>query len=106
MSHMKTTPLQFGIAASVMIAAASAALAHGSFRPGTPAGEAPMLSRVADIILSVEGEPVATLENFYRKVWSLGDAGVTVPLQVERDAEVLDFSIHTIDRYRWYHLPE
>ena len=45
---MKSTSLQLGLAAAAMIAALPAALGHVASRPDASAGEAPMLSRVAD----------------------------------------------------------
>ena len=37
-----------------------------------------------DVIIAVGGTPPRDLADFYRKVWSQGAAGVTVPLDIER----------------------
>ncbi len=38
-----------------------------------------------DIVRGVGGKTARNLADFYRKVWALGDAGITVPLDVLRD---------------------
>lgn len=51
-----------------------------------------------DIILRVAGMPVGSLAGFYRRVWSLGDAGVEVPLTVLRDGRMLELRLRSGDR--------
>jgi S1-C subfamily serine protease len=51
-----------------------------------------------DLIVSVAGEPVLGLANFFRDVWKLGGAGVEVPLTVLRDSERLELVIRSADR--------
>ena len=34
----------------------------------------------------------------FRRVWSLGSAGVEVPLKVMRDAEKMELKVHSADR--------
>ena len=51
-----------------------------SVRPGGPAAASGL--RAGDIILEVAGSPVVGLADFYRKVWSQGEAGVAVPVTV------------------------
>ena len=41
-----------------------------------------------DIVLSVGGEEVKTLAEFYRRVWARGAAGVEVPIRVLRGAQI------------------
>ena len=41
-----------------------------------------------DVVLRVDGRPVHNLAHMFRTVWSLGDAGVDVPLLVLRDAQL------------------
>ena len=38
--------------------------------------------KAGDVILAVKGEKVTSQTGFYRKLWSLGPAGVDVPLTV------------------------
>ncbi len=51
-----------------------------------------------DKILAVNGQPVADLADFFRRVWSLGSAGAAVPLEVLRDSERFDTVVHSADR--------
>jgi hypothetical protein len=45
---------------------------------------------------------VATLADFYRRVWARGAAGVEVPLKVLRGIQVRDVSIRSIDRVQYF----
>lgn len=66
--------------------------------PGASAGVA-----VGDIIVSVGGEPVAGMNDFYRKLWALGAPGVEVPLTVLRQSGTLEtVKVRSRDRYGWY----
>lgn len=51
-----------------------------------------------DIIVSVAGEDVLDLSDFYRKVWRLGDAGVEVPVTVAREQGPVNLIITSSDR--------
>jgi S1-C subfamily serine protease len=53
---------------------------------------------VGDIVLAVAGQPVNSLADMYRKVWSLGHAGIEVPLALGRDGEIVQASLETIAR--------
>ncbi|MEM7747804.1 MAG: S1C family serine protease [Pseudomonadota bacterium] len=53
---------------------------------------------VGDIILSVDGEEVSELAPFFRMIWSLGPAGVEVPLQIHREGKSFDVLIESVDR--------
>ncbi len=59
-----------------------------------------------DLVVSVNGTSVATLEDFYRAVWSAGDAGATVPMTVLRSSGggVQEFAVPSIDRNDWLRL--
>ncbi len=61
---------------------------------------------VGDIVLAVAGEPVKTLADFFRKVWSLGDAGVGVPLALGRDGEVVQIEIGSVARSEMLKSPQ
>ena len=57
----------------------------GRVAPGSPAEQAGL--KRGDIIAGVNGEKTRTLSELYRKVWALGAAGVTVPLDVLSDSD-------------------
>ena len=54
--------------------------------------------RVGDIITAVSSARVTTLANFFRNVWAQGEAGIEIPLEVDRDGEILDISISSVAR--------
>lgn len=51
-----------------------------------------------DAIVGVGGERPRNLGDFYRKIWSQGEAGVTIPLDVERGAERQRIELKSINR--------
>jgi S1-C subfamily serine protease len=61
--------------------------------PAESAGIAP-----GDLILSLSGEKVEKLDDFYRRLWSTGAPGVEVILKVLHGTEVRDVRIRSIDR--------
>lgn len=63
---------------------------------GGPAEDADI--RVGDFVLGVNGEPVKELATMFRKIWSLGEAGVDVPLTVQRDGQLIDITVKSISR--------
>jgi S1-C subfamily serine protease len=63
---------------------------------GAPAEKAGL--RPGDLIQSVAGESVSSLAGFFRKVWSLGPAGVEVPIVVSREGETIEARIASSDR--------
>ncbi|MGD2012656.1 MAG: S1C family serine protease [Desulfobacterales bacterium] len=67
---------------------------------GGPAGKAGLGS--GDIILKVDKKSVQGLADYYRKVWSLGKAGVEVPMAVLQGTEILDISVRSEDRDQYY----
>ena len=63
---------------------------------GSPAEEAGL--KPGDIILALSGKPVATLPEFYRRLWSAGAPGVEVTLKVLKGGEPRDVPVRSIDR--------
>jgi len=57
--------------------------------------------RTGDIVLSVAGREVSELSTMFRKVWSLGDAGVDVPLLIYRDGRTFEATVTSGDRTRF-----
>jgi S1-C subfamily serine protease len=66
---------------------------------GGPARRANL--RTGDIVLAVAGTEVADLAGFFRKVWSLGRAGVEVPLTLYRDGRTFEARVISGDRNRF-----
>jgi len=54
---------------------------------------------VGDVIAGLEDEPINSLSGMYRKLWSLGNAGITVMLNIKRDGEDMDVSVKSDSRY-------
>jgi S1-C subfamily serine protease len=67
--------------------------------PKGPAARAEL--KTGDVVLSVAGENVTTLAQFYRKVWSLGAAGVEVPLTLYRDGVTFEVGVNSSDRAKF-----
>jgi len=57
--------------------------------------------RAGDVVRAVAGQPVASLADFYRKLWALGPAGIDVPLTVQREEDVFDLRVGSADRARF-----
>ena len=51
-----------------------------------------------DIILAVNGETPRSLADFYRKLWSLGSAGASVPLDLLQDNGAKRIAVKSINR--------
>jgi len=71
--------------------------------PKGPAARAEL--KTGDVILAVGGETVSTLASFYRKVWSLGQAGVEVPLTLYRDGVTFEVRVNSSDRAKFLKTP-
>ena len=54
-----------------------------------------------DIVVQVGGADVRSLAGFFRKVWSLGAAGVDVPLVVNRKGRNIEVSVQSGDRRKF-----
>jgi S1-C subfamily serine protease len=67
--------------------------------PKGPAARAEI--KTGDMIVAVAGENVTTLAAFYRRVWSLGDSGVEVPLTLHRDGVTFDVRVNSSDRMKF-----
>ncbi len=66
---------------------------------GGPARRANL--RTGDVVLAVAGQEVKDLAGLFRKVWSLGQAGVEVPLMVYRDGRTFEVRVTSGDRNRF-----
>jgi S1-C subfamily serine protease len=54
--------------------------------------------RPGDVIIGIDDEPVVGLANMFRRVWSLGSAGVDVALSVLRNTEKIELKVRSGDR--------
>jgi S1-C subfamily serine protease len=75
--------------------------AHGQLVIGRVAAESP--ARAAglergEIIVGINGETTATLSELYRKMWALGAAGVTVPLDVKSGDTTRRVDVKSVNR--------
>jgi S1-C subfamily serine protease len=57
--------------------------------------------RQGDVVLSVGGMKVTGLAGLFRKIWSMGQAGVEVPMTVSRDGKPLELRVPSGDRNRF-----
>ncbi len=72
--------------------------------PRGPAARADL--RTGDIIVAVDGETISDLAGLYRSIWSLGSAGVEVPLTIYRDGDTFDVRVNSGDRARFLKAPK
>jgi S1-C subfamily serine protease len=61
--------------------------------------------RPGDIVTAVDGTPVSELADFFRQVWSTGEAGVAVPLTIYRERRNLELSVVSTDRSKLLKAP-
>ncbi len=54
-----------------------------------------------DVILAVAGVAVFSLAGFFRRMWALGEAGVEVPLTLDREGDVFEVRVNSADRQRF-----
>jgi S1-C subfamily serine protease len=54
--------------------------------------------KAGDVILGVAGGSVRSLADMFRKVWALGEAGVEVPLTINRAGRVMEVRVRSGDR--------
>jgi S1-C subfamily serine protease len=66
---------------------------------GGPAQRAKL--RPGDVVLAVGGMEVRGLAALFRRIWSLGHAGVEVPLRVYRDGRTFELRVPSGDRNRF-----
>ncbi|HEX9585619.1 MAG TPA: PDZ domain-containing protein [Gammaproteobacteria bacterium] len=62
---------------------------------GGPASRAGV--KVGDRVLAVDGVPIGTLEDFYRRVWDSVRPGERVGLELRREASTLEVEVEAAD---------
>jgi S1-C subfamily serine protease len=58
-----------------------------------------------DIVIAVNGQPVESLADLFRKIWSMGHVGADVPLTLMRDGRSLDIVVKSADRNTFLKTP-
>ena len=53
------------------------------------------------IVVGVAGAAVKSLAGLFRRIWSLGQAGVEVPLLINRDGKTIEVKVRSGDRRRF-----
>ena len=61
--------------------------------------------KTGDVILAVNGDKITSQTGFYRKLWSLGTAGVDVPLTVYHEGVTFDVVLSSTDRAKLLKAP-
>jgi len=61
--------------------------------------------RTGDVLLAVGGKEVKDLAGLFRRIWSLGNAGVQVPLTVYREGHSFELKVESADRRRFLKSP-
>src|SRR5688572_264822 len=56
--------------------------------------------RAGDVIVGIGGQPIKGQADFYTKLWSRGEAGVSIPLEVLRAGKVETITVKSIERER------
>lgn len=56
--------------------------------------------RAGDIVLAVAGTDVSDLADLFRAIWAQGEAGVTVPMTINREGKTFEVSVRSVDRRR------
>jgi S1-C subfamily serine protease len=57
--------------------------------------------QAGDIILSVNGEKVTSLDRFYQQVWQAGPPGVDVPMTLLHGVDLRQVTVRSIDRQEY-----
>ena len=58
--------------------------------------------RNGDIVVGVGADPVKSQEEFYRRVWGLGAAGIEVPLRILQGVDLRELRLRSIDRFQYF----
>jgi S1-C subfamily serine protease len=57
--------------------------------------------RAGDVVLRVAGTPVKDLAGLFRRIWAQGQAGVEVPLLINREGRTFEARVRSSDRRRF-----
>ena len=62
--------------------------------------------RRGDIVKKAGEMEITNLADFYRSLWALGPAGVTIDLKIERDGDAFDLRVKSADRQSYLKTPK
>jgi S1-C subfamily serine protease len=65
-------------------------------------GPADRAIRTGDVIVALGGQTLKGQADFYRRLWSSGEAGATISLDVLRDGKIQRVTVKSMDRDRYY----
>jgi S1-C subfamily serine protease len=68
----------------------------------SPESPAEAAMRPGDVIVGVGGQVIKSQADFYLRLWSRGEAGVEIPLEVLRDGRIQKVTVKSIDRETYY----
>ena len=85
------------------VAEAGKGLAVAGLAPGGPAERAGI--QVGDTVLEIGGAKPASLADFFRRIWRVGDAGTMVALKLARDASTVEVRVVSGDRNEFLKKP-
>jgi len=68
--------------------------------PDGPADRAGV--RTGDIILAIGSDAVHSQADFYRKLWSRGEAGSDIPLRILQGSDVREVTVRSMDRLEYF----
>jgi S1-C subfamily serine protease len=58
-----------------------------------------------DVVVAVDGANAESLADLFRKIWSMGEAGVDVPLTLLRDGKTVETVVKSADRHSFLKSP-
>jgi S1-C subfamily serine protease len=61
--------------------------------------------RSGDVVRAIAGEEVRSLAGMFRSIWSLGQAGVEIPVRLDRDGHLVEQKIASAERGRFFKVP-
>ena len=61
--------------------------------------------RTGDVVRAIGGGEVRSLAGMFRRIWSLGQAGVEIPIVLDRDGETVEQTVASADRSRFFKAP-
>lgn len=67
--------------------------------PEGPAEQAGV--EAGDLVAGINDKPVSTLAEMYKTLWSLGEAGMNIVMNLRRDGETVDITVKSDSRYRF-----